>query len=173
MAVTLNRPRRVGINEWEFTWSSTLTDPTYSVYHESRRILVTDLESIVVVGSGDVIPDVEVRDDELNPQQIETPGRLILTWYGQGEGEYLVEQHDGAGFVEVARLYDRGQGYFQFETAFLPDVALARFRVTPTDAAGNAGTAVEFKSTIARRPDLPRWNAVYNSGPNNVTIDAE
>lgn len=174
MSVTVTELLRIGSREWRVTFTSTLIDVFFFIFHEGRKIGTTrELEFIVAVDD-DNIPLIEVTDDiDAKPAQLLFSGRVILNWYSTGADRYRVDEFVGSSFEEVATLFDQGQGYFEFESRFLEDVTDHKFRVVPIDAIGNEGQEVELDVLMVRPPDVPVWKADYNATTNEVTIDIE
>jgi hypothetical protein len=83
---------------------------------------------------------------------------------------YLVEQWDGAAYVEYARQAATAAPWQQFTTPALADEAVAQWRVTPYDAAGNAGTPTVSSALIVRYPDVPTVEYSYAAAGRLVTI---
>lgn len=174
MSVTLTELLRIGFREWRVSFTSTLTDVFFQIFHEGRRVGSTRELEFVISVDDDNIPLIEVTDDvTTKPTQISFSGRVILNWYTTGADRYRVDEFVDSSFEQVATLFDQGQGYFEFQSRFLEDVTSHKFRVVPIDAVGNEGQEVELDVLMVRPPDVPLWKADYNAGTNEVTIDIE
>jgi hypothetical protein len=126
--------------------------------------------------------EIEVKDtndadyDPLSFTPAAPPARKTLWWVkspAQNIKKYRIEQQIDAGawtFLADVQAQN-GQWDYWYTTGRLTDLATYAWRVTPYDAAGNAGTAIEFlPEKIVRRPDAPNFTAVFSPATRKVTF---
>ncbi len=102
------------------------------------------------------------------------PPRRSLWWVRSLDSDvahYKIEQQqDGGDWETLGYVTHRREtwSYF-FTTDRLDDLAEYSWRVTPIDAAGNAGTAVTIDSEkIVRTPDAPSFAVAFDEGTSRV-----
>lgn len=106
------------------------------------------------------------------------PARRSLWWVRSADADvasYLVEQdQDSGGYETVGRVVQTEQAWaLGWLSARLDDLSTYTWRVTPYDAAGNAGTARTFgPEKIVRRPDAPDFALAFDDDTDHVTVSA-
>lgn len=177
MAITLNEPVQVGAGLWLLTWTSDVGAP-YRVYRDG--VIVSTQESAeyyASVDDGDV-PVIEVLDADTESPSDAHPPKILLGWQRDADAVwYLVEEYSGGEWTERARIVPASlpgvsPAWLAYSTGTVADVTSHQWRVTPYDAAGNAGTALSFTTLMVRYPDPPAVTFSYDSGTAKVTIAA-
>lgn len=178
--MTVTMEKRVWEDEASFvdSWSSDLGGtPTFFVYLDGELINTTKSTSMrfyaapgTESGEPGEQPMIQVLDAAGEPTYA-APGRFWLSWYPDSDAEYyLVEEAPQGVFSEVKRVTESGLGFYRCLTRWLSDGYDGQFRVTPVDAAGNAGTALVFVVTQVRHPDVPKVSYSYDPVTAKVTI---
>ncbi len=142
MTVTLSQPTKFSVHHWEITFTSDLTSPTFYVYNQGKRVVVTvGLRALI---RSELEPHVEVYDVEATvPDQYTNPGRITLQWYHlDGAHRYRVEQLIDGVWTEKSIVNAQGDRYYSWVSDWLDDAIGYTFRVVPIDSLGNVGTPV-------------------------------
>jgi hypothetical protein len=177
MASTLT-VQKCGTISWRYDWTGT---PPFKLFSLGRDLLnggTTTDTSKVFQSDAYEPPVIEVQDSTEfanEPLTMEYPPNVTLQWRGiAGAARYLVEQYVGAAWVAVVggNVPETKRGYVTFPTQFLTDCTTPKFRVTPYDINGYAGTAVEFEAFFVRLPDTPAVTMTYDADTGDLTIAA-
>ena len=104
------------------------------------------------------------------------PARKTLWWVRSPDsdvGKYRIEQQKDVGeWTQLAEIPAAGSWDFWFTTGRLDDLADYAWRITPIDAAGNAGDPILFtQEKIVRKPDAPDFAAVFNPATRRVEFN--
>lgn len=178
--MTVTMEKRVWEDEANFidSWSSDLGGtPTFFVYLDGELVNTTESTSMrfyaapgTESGEPGEQPMIQVLDAAGEPTYA-APGRFWLSWYPDADAEYyLVEEAPKGVFSEIKRVTESGLGFYRCLTRWLWDGYDGQFRVTPVDAAGNAGAALVFVVTQVRHPDVPKVSYSYDPDTAKVTI---
>lgn len=171
MSVTITEQSHVGLNQYRIVWSSNLTDPTYYVYRDGELIDTTKQTSIIITIDADEYPTIEVFDDSFAVPTA-YPSRITLRWYSTPDTYcYKVQERVQGTWIDRIQIDDLGQGYFIWTSSYLADCSLNRFRVLPIGTNGNEGDAAPYSYSIARNPNPPDVQYIYNSVDRKVTIN--
>lgn len=178
--VTFNQPillLSTGQNStYRLSWTSDQTISNanpYRVYQDGELISTQTsgtLDVRVPIGAN---PVFEVLDTTTAVAQSGFPAFLELGWvYDSDAVKYKIEQALNGVWSTIATIAaDSTQAWQVYSTAALSDETTATWRVTPIDAAGNLGQAVNFIALMVRYPDVPTPNFVYNgSGAGTLTL---
>jgi len=104
------------------------------------------------------------------------PSRKTLWWVRSPDGDaagYRVEQRIGSGEWSTIGEFPQAVGQWEFLiiTGQLNDLAEYTWRITPLDAAGNAGTPITVgPEKIVRWPDAPNFTAEFDPETELVTF---
>ncbi|MBX3465276.1 MAG: hypothetical protein KF878_00065 [Planctomycetes bacterium] len=126
----------------------------------------------------DVVDTTDPDHDPIANAPAGFPARRSLWWVRSLDADashYVVEQQkDGGDWATVARVVQAPEAWsLAWLSGRLDDLALYAWRVTPYDAAGNAGTARVFgPERIVRRPDAPDFALAFDDETARVTIGA-
>ena len=176
MTITMNPPVRAGGSSWRFTWTSDSVAPTFYIYNRSEGALIaqtTETALVISLAPGEA-PVIEVREDAYDTIPRGYPSRLLLFWYaGVAVKYYRIEEYVGAAGVARARIYDRGEGHYQYRTRALTDAAAYSWRIIPVGTNGNDGTAVTWTGTLVTYPLPPQVTYGYSDITGAVTITAD
>lgn len=174
MAVTINQTDQTGPTTWKVTFSSDLGGtPVFSLYQNGVLITTTTATEWTFTVADLTSSIIEIFDDATSPATY-YPGRMTLAWDAPPEATdyYLIEQKVASVWTERARIYDRGESYFSWNTLYLDDVTTHEFRVSPIGANGVTGQIRLFTALMVRYPDIPNVTYTYDSGTAKVTIAA-
>ena len=102
------------------------------------------------------------------------PSRRTIFWTASPDADvayYLVEQKkDAEDWATIATVANDGSWSFTLTTLRLTDLADYQWRVTPYDAAGNAGDAITIgPETVVRVPDGPVYELAFDDDTQLVT----
>ena len=172
-AITMLEPVQLDSRTWRVSWSYPAQDPTFYVYRDGVLLGSTQQtwwDFALDSGEGLVI---EVQADAGRLPVSAFPARLTLCWYAAADAEhYRIEEYVGTTWTLRARLRDRGQGYFTWNTRPLEDETTHQFRIIPVGDNGNQGTALTFSCLMVRHPDPPQVGYSYSNTTHAVTIAA-
>lgn len=184
MTVTAVTYARVGDMTRVFA-TSDLTDPTYHWYLDGSWLgasLAPFRDVQIAPGDQarvDVLDTTDPAFDPIANAPEGFPARRSLWWVRSADldvDHYLVEQdQDGGGYELVGRVPQAAEAWaLGWLTARLEDLSTYTWRVTPYDAAGNAGTARTFgPEKVVRRPDAPDFALSFNDTTDRLTISEE
>lgn len=184
MTVTVDSVLRLG-NFTTVTVSSDLGGTVYFHWYLDGSWLGggTETERTIAMQTGDE-GRLEVQDttdedyDPITNAPAGYPARRTIWWVRSADSDverYLVEQQkDGGAWSTIGTVpHVDGQWSYQFLSPRLTDLSSYAWRVTPYDAALNAGTAVTLDTVkVVRTPDAPAFTATFNAGPTTVTLAA-
>lgn len=183
MTVTISGTTRIG-NATLIEFSSDLSGTVYfHVYADGAWVGKTEDTSWTLYLEPDDQVRVEVQDttdaayDPIANAPAGWPARRTLFWTRPDEADvasYLVEENEaGGGWSTVGTVYqDATTWSHRFLTDRLTDLTAYQWRITPYDAAGNAGTAITFSETVVRTPDGVDFTATLNTPATTVTLAA-
>ena len=175
MAVTLNTPTAVGEGSWEYTWSSTVSSPTYYVYENGELVDVTVAESRIVRVDEGTSVTVEVLDNSATSPEYAQGGYLYLCWYPALDFDvnyYEVAEYVDASWTVRQRVVDDGRGFYKWQTRWLEDETTHTFRVRAFGDNDNYGDPQIMYWTMARIPDPPQVEYDYSNTTHKLTISA-
>lgn len=125
----------------------------------------------------DVLDSTDPSFDPVANAPAGYPARRILEWTRPPEADvssYLVEQQRAAeAWTALGVVPQRLEWSHRLLTPRLDDLETYTWRVTPYDAAGNAGTAITIgPELVVRRPDAPGWSLSFDDGAQRITVSA-
>lgn len=104
------------------------------------------------------------------------PARRMLVFtrsFDANVVRYRIEQQKAAGaWSQIGMVqHDPRRWIYQFLTPRLDDLTQYAWRITPLDAAGQAGTLISLPAElIVRTPDAPTFTLTFNSGTARITF---
>jgi hypothetical protein len=151
-------------------WSSDQADPTYTIYvdgYYSHTTKATQMTYAVNPGESFVL---EVLDDDSAPSYA-TPARPRLCWYApSGASRHVIEQQDGATWTELADISNDDRQALSYQCPVQGDGSSVVYRITPYDAAGNAGEAITITVAMVRHPDPLSLTTAYDEDEQTLTF---
>lgn len=175
MSVTIDAPVWVSQSSGivRLTWSSDLTDPTYTVYRDGELVLTTTAtEYVFAVASGEA-PVIEVYDAAPAAGPEGYPSRMLLGWTAVADtDEYRVEQYVGTAWTTRATIDDTGAGYYTWRTGVLADDTTHQFRIVPVGDNGNDGDPLALTMLMVRHPDPPDVEFEYDAVAGTIAVSA-
>ena len=165
-------PKRVSNTGWLYAWTSTESEPTFSIYKNGVFVTSQKRNSITL----NVVPAdmIQVFDNADNPAEGNDPDPTIHWASVATAARYRIEKETSPGsgsWNHVATVEDLGQSTFTHRVPLVDDVETS-FRVTPVGVNGNDGTAASFQVTIPRHPDPPDVNFAFSDVDSKVTVTA-
>ncbi len=172
VSLTVNKPVRLGPNTWKLSWSSILSNVTFSIYRDGELALQTKLLSHIFYIEQGESPVFEIIDTPGGLPSVGFPGNSLITWYAiAGTDHYRVEEFVAAVWTLQRKIVAGDKPYFNFRTRWLEDVTIHQFRVIAVGTNGNESTAKLVNVFMVRHPDPPLAGFAYNgAGPKTVTI---
>lgn len=129
-------------------------------------------EFLISVPPGDH-PFLEILDDDRAAPSPAFPGRLTLHWLAvAGVSSYRIEEYVSSVWTTRDTVTANGQRSFTWLSRWLEDGQTHQFRITPIDAAGNAGTALTLSAKMVRHPDAPAVAYSHTTATTKLTIAA-
>jgi len=172
MAVTITNRVELPGGDVRVEWTSSLgADALCYVYLDDLLQGTTLRREWVFTWTGDTDTHlVRILDEPAGGENPGYPVRAFLLWWPvDGASAYVVEE-DVGGWVERAKLVDKGQGVFSWESRVLEDDATHDFRVRPIGTDANEGSNTELSLHMVRHPNGPVVEYAYSSGTGKVTI---
>lgn len=173
MAISSVTGTWVGSTSWRISWTAGAGESA-DVYVDGVLVVSTNATDCIVGLDDSAVVDVVLAGTE--PAEA-FPRRLTLAWAGDADAaEYRIEEYVGTTWTWRQTVANDGRAYFSWKTRVLEDETTHQFRITPYDAAGNAGTAETLSTLMVRVPDVPSvtWSIVEERpGPEaRLTITA-
>jgi hypothetical protein len=170
MAVTITSDYLSG-NVRYIEWSSTLASPTYYIYVDGLLKQTTTQTAVQLYVDPGTAPVVQILDSTATPDPAWS-GFKMLSWYAEPDAvSYAVERLVDSVWTAQATILSTGAPVYEWQTPFLGDCALHQFRVTATDAHGNASAHVHFDCYMIRHPNPPVCEYTYSNDAHTVTIN--
>lgn len=173
--IAFNEPQQTGPDCWVLSWTSDQVDPEFRVYLDGVLVSTQTSTEYQLRSEYGQLVIVEVLDVAADVPSDAFPANMIQGWRRDSDAAlYVIEEYVSAVWTERARIVpDEALDWLAYATGALTDETVAIWRVTPYDAAGNAGTAVSFSALMVRHPDVPNVEFTYNgAGTPTVTIAA-
>ncbi len=170
MSVIVAAPRRLDGLTWRLSWSSDLLDPLFRIYQDGLCVdTTTATQKTFGVSAGETLV-IEVLDTDAAPAQA-FPGRFSVTWYARNDAaRYLIEECMSDAWTLRATINESGGGFYSWQTRFLEDMQVHRFRVIPVGISGNEGDPLELSQLMVRNPSPPAQNFEYSSTNQTITV---
>lgn len=166
-------PKQVGSESWIFSWTSTESDPTFSVYRNGQFLTSTKRNCVTIDAAPSDI--IQIFDDTETPSEGNEP-TVDIHWASvPNTKKYRIDKETSPSsgtWNHVQTVEDLGQAQFKFRVDPLVDDVATSFRVVPVGTNGNDGTAASFQVTVPRHPDPPSVGYVFSDATKKVTISA-
>lgn len=169
MAVTIDSVTPIGANTFQLSFSSSTPGATFYIYVDG---VLCSMQSsgVYTLSNWTGAEVVEILDTDADPSPA-FPAVLTLGWLRDPDAaSYKLEQWDGSAYVEYCTQAATLDTWQTFTTPALSDEAVAQWRITPYDAAGNAGTPTVCSALIVRYPDVPVVEYSYAQATGVVTV---
>lgn len=148
-------------DEWILSWTAGSAG-SWDVYVDgvlAMTVLVP--QASVHLDDGATVDVVENGDTPAEAY----PRRITLAWWTVTDAvSYRIEEYVGTTWTWRQTITDDGRGAFAWSSRVLEDETDHQFRITATDAAGNAGTAETLAFRMVRIPDVPAVSIVIDGG---------
>ena len=167
------------------TVTSDLAPPIYFHWYVDGSYISATIEATFTIGLG---PDEQVRIECIDTTDADFdpianapegwPARRTLWWTRPTDTDvdhYLIEQQqDGGEFAAIGTIHQwTGQWDYSFLTEPMDDLSVYSWRITPYDAAGNAGAATTIgPEKIVRTPDAPDYTVSFDPETEHMTFEA-
>lgn len=175
MTTVLSPPKKIQTNVYLYEWTGTAPFRIFNYEIMDWIEESTEATFIEIVGDSDIEPPaIEVFDsDETTDECIGAsyPDKVIIQFRGYRYADYYrIDLDSGGGYEEVGRMYESGQGYYQFVTSILETGATYDYRVVVVDLA-EGEAEIDVSVILTTLPILPELSYTYDSGTGDVTID--
>lgn len=159
---------------WEFTWGSGFASP-YSIWLDGVLLDTVDDESYTFdrPGYDEAPPDLEIVETGETAESETYPPYVVLQWRGsQDAAAYDIEQYISGVWTVIATVMETGQGYYQWTSQPLEDLATEQYRVTPVRLGGADGTPLSFTTAVCRNPPHPEVELSIDSTGDVIVSEA-